>query len=89
MRKTSFVRPLYVCLLFVSVLYFPWWIVVSLALFGATVFDHWYECMVAGVCMDVLYGTHGTTPVSIPILFTLIGVVFYGINVLFKNLIRV
>jgi len=89
MHKTLFVRPFYVLLLFISILYFPWWIVVSLSLFGAMVFDRWYECMIAGVCMDILYGTHGTSLIGLPILFTLGGMVFYGINVLFKNLIRV
>lgn len=47
--------------LLLSVLYAPWWLVAVLAFFGAFSYPFFYEVIVIGLLMDILYGSSSTT----------------------------
>lgn len=44
-------------LLFGAVFYTPWWFVALLAFVGAFLFPSYYEIIIAGILVDLLYGT--------------------------------
>ncbi len=43
--------------IFLSILFFPWWITVILVIWGVFLFDNFYEALLAGLLIDLLYGT--------------------------------
>lgn len=44
-------------LLLGAVFYTPWWFVALLAFIGAFLFPSYYEIIIAGILVDLLYGT--------------------------------
>ncbi len=40
-----------------AIFYTPWWAVVIFAFVGAFLFPYYYEIIVAGILVDLLYGT--------------------------------
>ena len=55
-----------------SVLYAPLWFTAVLALFFAAVFPCYYELVVAGIAIDLLYGTTGYLATEVAILVCLL-----------------
>jgi hypothetical protein len=45
-------------LLFLSILFAPWWVSVLLSLFLLVYFDNFIEIIIAGIVMDTLYGNN-------------------------------
>ncbi len=62
----------------VSLLFFPWWATLLVGIVGTIFLDYFYELVVLGILLDVLYGIPSPSPVWIPlpiihtVLFTLI-----------------
>jgi hypothetical protein len=56
--------------LFFSVLFFPWWISVVLAILGAAYFSNFIEAFFAGLLIDALYGTSGSSIFGIHLFFS-------------------
>jgi len=53
MSKRIFVAPA----LFLSVFFLPWWFTVLLAIAGIFFIQNFYEVVIAGLLIDLLYGT--------------------------------
>lgn len=49
-------RIIFDIILFVSLFYIPWWGVGVIAFMGAFTYPHYYEIIVAGIILDILYG---------------------------------
>ncbi|MCK5027627.1 MAG: hypothetical protein KAS07_04360 [Candidatus Pacebacteria bacterium] len=78
------IRIIYTTLLFAAVLFFPWWVVTVFAVGGVMMYPRYYECVVAGVFLDLLFATF-----SIPIMFTVGSIVLFVIGGYFKRHVRV
>lgn len=48
--------------LLVAVVTLPWWAASILAIVAAFYFNKFYEILLLGICMDVLYGYEGVWP---------------------------
>lgn len=42
--------------LFFAIFYLPWWVIVIAGFWGAFTFSFYYEIIVAGLLLDILYG---------------------------------
>lgn len=54
-------RIIFDLILLGAIFYSPWWIVAILAFIGAFVWPMYYEIIVFGVIVDVLYGVNSAT----------------------------
>lgn len=52
------------CCLIVGVFILPWWATLLLSVYGALRFPLFFEALIAGVSIDVMYGTHELFGVS-------------------------
>lgn len=51
-------RYIIASIVIVSAFMLPWWVPAAVSLYGALRFPFFLEALVAGVIIDVLYGTH-------------------------------
>lgn len=87
-KKKHTVRVVYgVVLLFASVL-MPWWIVVAIGVAGAFMFDQFYEAIIAGLLIDLMFYTNGSGFFVIPVVFTLGGFVLYAMSEFLSKYLR-
>lgn len=42
-----------------AIFYLPWWLVAVIAVFGIFYFHSYYEVLVAGILLDILYSVSG------------------------------
>ena len=71
MQKKVYIRIAYNIGMLVSVLFLNWWLVVAFMIIGVVFFSRYYEVVVAGVLMDLLYGIDGGLVVfNTPVIFT-------------------
>lgn len=70
-------RALFDFLLFLSVLFLPWWINTPLAFLGLFLFKNYYEYLAFSVVVFVLYRTSEVGATSSPVYFSLIVVLSY------------
>lgn len=47
--------------LFISIVYLDWWITLIFAICGVFIFDNFYEAVMSGFLIDLLYGTPSDT----------------------------
>jgi len=71
-----------------SVFYFPWWLVATLVVIGAFLFDGFYEMIFIGFLLDVLYGARAEEFYGIWFVFTIIFTTMYIIIKRLKKNIR-
>ncbi len=75
-------------LLFASVLYFPWYVTLLIALI-IVARTSGYEVLIAGLCVDLLYGDRGIWGLEVPFLATGTAVIlFFAAHFIKKNFIR-
>ena len=65
-------RVFFDILLFLAVLFLPWWVGVLLAVVGLFVFNNFYEYLIFGVIVFVLYSTPSNRIISSPVYYSLI-----------------
>ena len=57
-------------LIFVSILFFPWWATAIVLLGGIVFFRSFYEALAWALVVDILYGVSSNTFLNEPVLFT-------------------
>ncbi len=63
------------------IFYAPWWVVFTIALFGAFHFNRYYEVFAFGVLFDFLYGVIGSVFFGFGIIGLVAGsIIFFGIE---------
>jgi len=75
-----YLRILADIIIFLSILFLPWWVTIFLVLFGIFFFNHFYEAIIAGILIDLLYGTRAEEFFGIWFLFFIIfsSIYFFG-----------
>ena len=56
MNSETLKRIVSLCVLFISLFVFPWWVSAIFVIFFILFFDHPYEMFVFGIMLDGLYG---------------------------------
>lgn len=74
--------------LLVSIFYLPWWATTFIVLFGIFIFKNFYEAVLAGFLMDILYGTKTIEFMNIWFIFTAFYFLIYILITAFKKNIR-
>jgi hypothetical protein len=87
-KKTIYIkRAIFDILLFVAVLFFPWWCFIFFAILGGVLFKNYFEMLIAGFFMDALYGTEAISFHGFRLFFTLaISVLFFSVDALKSKL---
>jgi len=75
-------------LFFASILFFPWWLSVFLALVLSIPHDA-YEVLLGGVLMDALYGAPVPALFDLPIIFTLLFAAFFFAGAYLRPRLRI
>jgi hypothetical protein len=88
-KRTIFIkRTIFDVALLVTILFLPWWCFIFFALIGGLVFKNYFEVIIAGFCMDALYGTEAVAFHGFRLFFTLATLVlFFSLDAL-KSKIR-
>lgn len=95
LAMTITLRVVFGAILFVGVLFFPWWLTVLAMIFGVILFPWYIEAIFFGLLIDVLYaGTHGAEPfgsaifppLGFPFTFTLLALIVVITVSLLKNM---
>ena len=85
MNKTFFVRMIYDIVVFISLLFINWWCTLFLCFGGVILFRRYYECIFAGVLLDMLYGIPHEHLMNISLIFTtatsILFAVIYGLKI--------
>jgi len=71
------------------IIYAPWWVTVIVGTFFAFYFNNYYEYIVAGVLIDVLYGNNGVSLIRTPFVFSIGSVALYFLIQFLKTKMRV
>ena len=88
MQKSIVIRLVFGIVLVLSGLFYPWWVILWVAIIGALLFDTYYEALIAGVVLDLLYASPAAYIFDIPLLFTVGGIMVFGLNVFSKKYLR-
>ena len=72
MNKIFFARIIYDIIVLISLLSINWWCTLFLCFFGVILFQHYYECLFAGILLDVLYGMPRDYLMNTSLIFTAI-----------------
>jgi hypothetical protein len=81
-------RVFFDILLFLSVLLLPWWASLFLAILGLFIFNKFYEYLIFGVIVFVLYSTRSSRIISSPVYFALILTLSFAlIEIVKRNII--
>jgi hypothetical protein len=88
MQRNIVIRGVYAGVLVISGLFFPWWVILLVAAVGAVMFDRYYEVVVAGVVLDLLYASAIPVFFDIPLVFTLGSLILFGVNVFSRKFLR-
>ncbi len=75
-------------LILLSIFYFSWWVTVLFVLISFFVFKNFYEGILAGFLVDILYGTKTIEFMNIWFVFTAFSAIFYFIIEKMKKSIR-
>lgn len=72
MNKTFFMRAIYDIAILISILSINWWFTLILCFGGIILFRSYYECVFAGIALDMLYGMPQETLMNTSLIFTAI-----------------
>jgi hypothetical protein len=78
-------RIIFDALLFLIILFLPWWVSLFFALAGLFIFKNFYEYLVYGVFIFVLYFSPGQSFIASPLYFSLILTLSFVIIQIIKN----
>jgi len=88
MKKQFLVRSLYAVALSIGVFFLPLWMTVVIALGGVFLFDSYYEVMVAGLLIDLLYSSPTPLLYNVTYIGTIGGLFLFGVNTYSKKFLR-
>lgn len=74
--------------LFFSLFTMPWWVSCVVAIAGIFFFTDFYEIIIAGFIMDIVYGTANATFIGIQFTNTLAAGFFLAVGTFIKNRMR-
>ncbi|MBI2046222.1 MAG: hypothetical protein HYT28_02285 [Parcubacteria group bacterium] len=63
--------------LFISLFIAPWWVSLIIALGGVFFFNHFYEIIVAGIIMDIVYGSPEASFLDFPFISGVAALLFF------------
>ena len=72
MNKTFFARIIYDIVVLISLFSINWWCTLFLCFGGVILFRRYYECVFAGILLDMLYGMPRDHLMNVPLIFTAI-----------------
>ena len=81
-------RTIAITTLFLSVFLLPWWITVLLAVAGVLLIHNFYEVVIAGVLIDLLYGTSTAFFFDFSAVFTVSALLLVFLGERFKKNVR-
>lgn len=84
MARSSFLRFALDGLLVASVLYFPWWITLLIAV-ALLIVSPGYEVLLAGAALDLLYGDMGLFGISVPLISTVAALILFIVAFILKR----
>ncbi len=70
-------RPLFIALIYASVLFAPWWLSLLLILSGIIFLDFALESIIAAFVIDMLYGVQLSRAIDGPFVITLIALILF------------
>ena len=70
-------RIIFDSILFISLFIAPWWASFMLAFAGIFFFTNFYEIILAGLIMDIVYGAGSSGVFDVPFISTLAGVLLF------------
>jgi len=76
-------------ILLLGILYAPWWATAALAALLAFYFTRYYELIVAGILIDMLYGNSTLFFIHTPYVFSVSAVLLYALIGFLKTKLRV
>ncbi|MCK5591261.1 MAG: hypothetical protein KAI72_04830 [Candidatus Pacebacteria bacterium] len=77
MNKAFLMRAIYDIAVLVSILSVNWWITLILCFGGVILFRSYYECIFAGIALDMLYGIPQEFLMNTSLIFTAITSVLF------------
>ncbi len=88
MNKTFFVRATYNIVVLISLLSVSWWCTLFLCFGGVILFRRYYECVFAGILLDMLYGMPHEHLMDISLIFTTVTFVLFTVVYRLKTHVR-
>jgi hypothetical protein len=70
-------RVVFDIVLFLSLFIVPWWLSLSVALVGVFFFSRFYEIIIAGVVVDILYGVPQASFFGFQYISSIVTVLFF------------
>ena len=74
--------------LFLLILVAPWWLSISFALVSLLYFKSYYEFIIAGFLVDMLYGTAQSWLFDLPLAYFVISIFIFVLTGQIKNMLR-
>lgn len=88
MNKTVFFRVIYNIVVLLSLLFASWLGTLFLCLVGLILFRNYYECILVGVAIDMLYGMPHDRLMNTSVMFTSAALVLFAIVYGLKKRVR-
>ena len=88
MNKTILFRIIYDSIILASVLFAGWWCTLFFCFIGVILFRHYYECVFAGILLDLLYGMPHEYLMNVSIIFTTVTLVLFTVIYGLKTHVR-
>jgi len=73
---------------FVSFLFLPWWVALLLGVLGTFYFSRYYEIIILGIFIDVIYGAPEPSFIPFTLFFTAISIALYTLIRITKTKLR-
>lgn len=87
-QSNIFIRIICDAVLFLGIFFFPWWIVVFIALFGLFTFRDFIEIIIVASFMDIIFSPYSQTISFSSIIFTLSATIIYFVSPFLKQQLR-
>lgn len=75
-------------LLGVTVVVFPWWVLLSVGVVGSFAFKRWWEVIIAAIIFDLIYSVPRTQFFGFQFITTVVMAVLVGAIIYFKRYLR-
>ena len=81
-------RIIFDAVLFLIIVFSYWWAAAAVALLGLFIFKNYYEIIIVGILLDVLYGIGTVEPHYSQFKFTIASVISYAASIPIKRTTR-
>jgi hypothetical protein len=68
-----------------SVIFLPWWITSCIAILCLWIFPNYYEAIIAGVFLDILYGSVRLSFIHGSHTFTIIAIILLALSIFLRD----